>query len=63
MKSTHMETALFSAGISEIPEEEQLRMNGGSLPVIAALAVVIVAQVIDDWDNFKNGLMGRPEEK
>jgi len=44
-----------------IPEAEQQEMNGGN-PFLVALAVVCAAQIILDWDNFKNGLTGRPEQ-
>ncbi len=44
-----------------IPEAEQQELNGGN-PFLIALAVVCAAQIILDWDNFKNGLTGRPEK-
>jgi hypothetical protein len=51
------------SGFQEIQCEEQRKINGGAVPIIAAFAVAIFEVVISDWDNFKNGLLGRPEEK
>lgn len=45
-----------------IPASEQQEINGGN-PFLVAIAVVAIGQIILDWDNFKNGLTGRPEEK
>ena len=56
-----MKTELCIDSFKEIPEQEQQELNGGILPFLAAVAVVAIARVIVDWDNFKNGLMGRPE--
>ena len=58
-----MTTELRGIRFSEIPPDQQLELNGGSLPVIVALAAVIVQQVVTDWDNFKNGLTGKPEDQ
>lgn len=58
-----MKHRLIAENFREIPAEEQLELNGGAFPLIAALAVAVIEQVISDWDNFKNGLLGRPEEK
>ncbi len=38
--------------------------RGGFLGIIAAgLIIAAGAAIINDWDNFKAGLMGRPEIK
>lgn len=58
-----MKSELCIDNFKEIPVQEQQELNGGFWPIIAAIAAVVVEQVIEDWDNFKNGLMGRPEEK
>jgi len=28
-----------------------------------ALGLLAIDNILNDWDNFKNGLAGRPEEK
>jgi len=58
-----MKPELHTGSFREIPAEEQQQMNGGALPFLAAIGVIAVAQIILDWDNFKNGLTGKPEEK
>ena len=58
-----MEMELIPDSFREIPVAEQQKLNGGGLPFLLAIGVVAVSQIIVDWDNFKNGLMGRPEEK
>ena len=46
---------------------EQQEINGGILPLVArflvGVAVAAVTEIINDWDNFKNGIQGLPEEK
>jgi len=48
----------------EIPEHQQRKVQGGGLAAFLAAAAIgaLVKEVVEDWDNFKNGLMGRPEE-
>ena len=58
-----MEPALFTDSFKEVPVQEQQRLNGGALPFLLAIGVVAVTEIIRDWDNFKNGLTGEPEEK
>ncbi len=58
-----MEPALFTNTFKEVPVQEQQRLNGGVLPFLLAIGVVAVTEIIRDWDNFKNGLTGEPEEK
>lgn len=58
-----MSTEINTAGFLEIPVLKQQEINGGLLPFLAGLALAAVTQVIRDWDNFKNGLMGEPEER
>ncbi len=62
-----MKTELSLEGFSEISPNEQQEINGGILPILAglliSLAVAAADNIMNDWDNFKNGLMGRPEEK
>lgn len=62
-----MRNELLLEGFSEVSQSEQQEINGGLLPFFAGLltGVIIAAatELIHDWDNFKNGLMGRPEQK
>ncbi|MCP4312627.1 MAG: hypothetical protein GY790_15300 [Bacteroidetes bacterium] len=62
-----MKTEMSLEGFSEISQSEQQEINGGLISIVAALIVVAVgagiAEIISDWDNFKNGLCGRAEEK
>ncbi len=42
--------------------EEMHEIHGGILLVIlAGIAIAAGAAIINDWDNFKRGLMGMPE--
>jgi hypothetical protein len=57
-----MNTKMLTAGFTEIPLDRQEEIQGGIVPFLAAIGIAMIAEVITDWDNFKNGLMGRPEE-
>lgn len=62
-----MKTKLSLEGFSEISRAEQEEISGGLLPfilpILSGLLLAAGTEIIEDWDNFKNGLMGRPEEK
>jgi hypothetical protein len=58
-----MNTEISNSGFLEIPVLKQQEINGGLVPFLAGLALAALTQVIRDWDNFKNGLMGEPEER
>lgn len=58
-----MKSELSIKSFQEIPAGEQQDINGGILPFLAAIAVAVAEEIIRDWDNFKNGLTGQPEEK
>ena len=62
-----MKTELSINRFREIPASEQREINGGLGALAVALIVAAVGSaidaVIDDWDNFKNGLSGQPEVK
>jgi hypothetical protein len=58
-----MKNEMNTGNFRVIPLSEQQEINGGALPFILLIAAAAVTQIIIDWDNFKNGLMGRPEEK
>jgi hypothetical protein len=49
-------------GFRSLEREELYQTRGGVLAAIAAgLIIAAGAAIINDWDNFKAGLMGRPE--
>jgi len=59
-----MNINLLPEGFREIPLAEQETINGGIWPaVLVGVLIAASTEIIRDWDNFKNGLMGRPEEK
>jgi bacteriocin-like protein len=49
----------------QLSESELQQIEGGSILGGLAIGLLITAfaQIVGDWDNFKNGLAGRPEEK
>jgi hypothetical protein len=49
----------------ELSESELRQIEGGSILGGLAIGLIITAfaQIVGDWDNFKNGIAGRPEEK
>jgi hypothetical protein len=57
-----MHIPILSGNFREIPLAEQQEINGGALHFFVLIGAAAVTQIIVDWDNFKNGLMGRPEE-
>jgi hypothetical protein len=56
-----MKNEICIGDFQEVPLKEQLEINGGLIPFLALIGAAAVTQIILDWDNFKNGLMGRPE--
>ncbi len=62
-----MRKELLLEGFSEVSQSEQQEISGGLLPFFAGLLsgilVAAATELIDDWDNFKNGLQGLPEQK
>ena len=57
-----MKNELAIKNFNEIPLQEQQDINGGFLQILISIGILAVAEIIEDWDNFKNGLTGRPEE-
>ena len=56
------ETIQLSEKFYPLEREEMHEIQGGILGIIlAGLAIAAGAAIINDWDNFKNGLMARPE--
>jgi bacteriocin-like protein len=47
----------------ELSESELRQIEGGSFigTLVAGLIITSFAQIVGDWDNFKNGFAGRPE--
>ena len=58
-----MKNELAIENFNEIPAHEQQDINGGFWQIVISIGIMAVGEIIDDWDNFKNGLTGRPEEK
>ena len=56
-----MKTEICIGDFQEIPVQEQLEINGGFIQFLVLVGAAAVTQIILDWDNFKNGLTGRPE--
>jgi len=45
--------------VTDLTLTEQKEVNGGIF--WEALVIAVVVAVIDDWDNFKRGISGKPE--
>ena len=62
-----MRKELELEGFSEVSQSEQQEINGGLLPfllgILSGVLIASATELIDDWDNFKNGLKGLPEQK
>lgn len=58
-----MNTQLYPDHFRELPLQRQQEINGGILPFLVAIGIAATAEIIRDWDNFKNGITGQPEEK
>ena len=58
-------TLMMPAGFTPLSRNEECSTRGGAILglILVAAAAAAVTEIITDWDNFKNGLMGRPEEK
>lgn len=57
-----METKMFN--LKELSLTEQTEVNGGFFgldDLIIGLIIVAATAVVNDWDNFKRGIAGRPE--
>lgn len=50
--------------IKELDTDLLRNINGGGFLAIIAGGIIIAAaaEIISDWDNFKNGLQDKPEE-
>jgi hypothetical protein len=65
LKPEHMET--LQDGFVPMRQNELAETHGGCpailVPILIAAASAAIAEIISDWDNFKAGLMGKPEIK
>jgi len=54
-------------GLVPLKQKELVETNGGCpailIPILIAAGGAAIAEIISDWDNFKAGLMGKPEIK
>ncbi len=57
-----MKTEMTLEDFNEISQSEQKEINGGIWSLVATIIAAAVTEVISDWDNFKNGLKGLPEQ-
>ena len=60
MKTLH--DGLILLGQNEL-EETYGGCPGILVPILIAAAGAAIAEIISDWDNFKAGLLGKPEIK
>ena len=59
-----MKTLEKSNEMQILSHKEMLETSGGVawfIPILIAGACAAVEEVIRDWDNFKAGLLGKPE--
>ena len=56
------ETRKLSEKFLPLRRDEMYEIHGGGI-ILAGLIIAAGAAIINDWDNFKNGLMARPEVK
>ena len=58
------ETLSLTKDFLPLQRKEMYEIRGGILlAILAGLTIAAGAAIINDWDNFKAGLMGRPEIK
>ena len=53
---------IAAAGLQPLTKHEETEITGGWIVLLKELGKLAVAAIIADWDNFKNGLAGRPEK-
>ena len=46
--------------LEELSESELQKIEGGWLVVVAAISAALVGAIVNDWENFKAGLAGKP---
>lgn len=59
-----MKTVEKSNEMQILDQKELLEISGGFawiIPILIAAGCAAVEEVIRDWDNFKAGLLGKPE--
>jgi hypothetical protein len=57
------ETIQLPRNFRRLELSEKHESRGGLAPILIGLGIAAGAAIINDWDNFKNGLFGRPEVK
>ena len=57
-----MEDNVSLPHLMDLSLNEQANLNGGN-PILIGLAIAAGAEIIRDWDNFKRGIAGHPEQK
>ena len=58
------ETIRFSEKFQVLEGPEMHETRGGIvIPILIGIGIAAGAAIINDWDNFKRGLMGLPEIK
>ncbi|NQU80088.1 MAG: hypothetical protein HQ543_01055 [Bacteroidetes bacterium] len=54
-------------GVQEMNTIKMKETNGGCIGILAAIAIGLAiaagTEIFSDWDNFKAGLTGKPEQK
>ncbi len=53
---------IAAAGLQPLTKQEETEISGGWVAMVRAIVGAAVSAIINDWDNFKNGLAGRPEQ-
>jgi len=57
-----MENNFKGNRLRELTHEETLLYSGGMISqIVRAVIVSAIGAIVNDWDNFKRGLTGRPE--
>lgn len=57
------ETLRLPEQFHPLKKEDMYEIHGGILgAILAGLVIAAGAAIINDWDNFKAGLMGQPEQ-
>ena len=57
------ESLQLSEKFHPMDRNELHETQGGAWAILIGIGIAAGAAIINDWDNFKNGLFGRPEVK
>ncbi len=58
-----MEKLNCVSDLEELSQPELQKIEGGWLIVVAGVTTAIVGAIVNDWENFKAGLAGKPPVK